>query len=110
METERDCIVCAAPGLKPWEYANHLHACVVIEKFDRKDSPKALAEADQLEAEHRAVHQTNVDPGYKAWVEEQRRRGVQVQQPPEGRVPCLVCNGLKSMYPNCVACEGRGWV
>lgn len=29
---------------------------------------------------------------------------------PPGKVRCHHCNGLQQMYPDCVNCDGKGWV
>lgn len=123
-----DCTVCGAP-LHPAEYGPHLKACVRISVGHGK-TPAELAYADR-----EAAFQRNAMANLPAWSPETHGPTAPIPQAvtppeppahrpdpwgyyagrtgtavPEGKTKCLHCNGLSAMYPDCVNCDGKGWV
>jgi hypothetical protein len=129
------CTICQAQ-VPVWDYASHLKCCVRI-NLGAKCDPADVAKADRLAAYQRNAMASPehayppevpthlpAPPGApgepdnlsdrqrdalhkaRSWYEQREHRS----QVPEGRSQCACCNGLSYMYPNCSACDGRGWV
>jgi hypothetical protein len=132
------CVVCDAP-VPVWDYKPHIKSCAKI-KLGLQRPSGDLAHADRMAAYQRNAMQGHpawspetgagkepleqlkddiiADRSKEAtdkvrnWYQHQRELygNPRPSAVPEGRFKCHHCNGLTHMYPDCVNCDGRGWV